>query len=157
MLGIYADLRYSFRALIQHRGIAVVAILSLALGIGANTTIFTMMRAILLRPLPVRDLKTLAAVHTVDQRNPGLLLCSYPNYKDYRDQNQVFASLAVYSAIGIAMTGQGEPQLAMGQLVSANYFLTLGVEPKIGRGFLPDEDAALGASPVAVISHGLWT
>jgi predicted permease len=157
MRGIYEDLRCSFRALIHNRGVAVTAILSLALGIGANTTIFTLMNAVLLRPLPVRDPSTLVALHTVDPRNPGLLLCSYLNYRDYRDRNQVFSSLAVYSSVGVAMTGNGEPQLLLGQLVSANYFPTLGIQPLLGRAFLPEEDGAPGAAPVVVISHGLWT
>src|ERR1044071_9497066 len=98
MSGLFQDLRYCLRALIHNRGVAAVAILSLALGIGANTTIFTLMHAVLLRPLPVQDPATLVALHTVDPRNPGLLFLSYPNYLDYRDQNQVFSSLAVYAA-----------------------------------------------------------
>jgi predicted permease len=156
MPGLYEDLRYSFRALIHNRGIAVIAILSLALGIGANTTIFTLMHAVLLRPLPVKNPSTLVALHTVDSRSPGLLLLSYPNYKDYRDQNQVFSSLAVYAAVEVAMNGLGEPQAAVVQLVSANYFPTLGVPAALGRTFLPEEDGAAGAAPVVVISHALW-
>src|ERR1022692_576073 len=85
-MGIFEDLRYSLRALAKNRGVAVVAVLSLALGICANTTIFTLVNAVLLRPLPVEDPSTLAAVSTVDSHNPGLLLCSYPNYKDYRSE-----------------------------------------------------------------------
>ena len=135
---------------------ALAAIISLALGIGANTTIFTLLNAILLRPLPVEDPARLAAVSTVDAHSPGQLLCSYPNYQDYRDRNGVFTSLLLYSPITLTLTGHGDPQLVMGQIVSGNYFETLGVRPAVGRGFLPREDAVPGAWPVAVISHNLW-
>ena len=150
------DLRYALRALAKHRAVALVAVLSLGLGIGANTTIFTLVNAVLLRPLPVEDPGRLAAVNTVDSRNPGFVLCSYPNYKDYRDRNQVFSSLLLHTSITINLTGQGDPQLLMGQLVSGNFFSALGVNPAIGRGFLPEEDATPGAYPVAVLSYGLW-
>jgi predicted permease len=155
MTGLLDDLRYGLRGLTKNRGFALAAVLSLALGIGANTTIFTLLNAIFLRPLPVRDPAHLAAVFTTDPRIPGLLLCSYPNYQDYRDHSTVFSSLLLYSALQINLTGRGDPQLLMGQLVSANYFSTLGVDPVVGRGFRAEEDLP-GASPVAVISHGLW-
>src|SRR5437868_377074 len=153
---MFEDLRYALRALAKHRALAAVAVLSLALGIGANTTIFTLVNAVLLRPLPVEDPARLVAVHTLDSRNPGFTLCSYPNYKDYRDHNQVFTSLLLHSGIFVNLSGHGDPQLLMGQLVSGNYFTTLGIKPILGRGFTPEEDLTPGASPVAVLSHGLW-
>jgi putative ABC transport system permease protein len=156
MTGLREDLRYAVRAITRNRGVAAAAVLSLALGIGANTTIFTMLNAILLRSLPVPDASRLVTLHTTDPRNPGPLLCSYPNYKDYRDRNQVFSSLLIYSAISITLTGHGDPQLLMGQIVSGNYFSTLGVGMAVGRGFLPEEDAVPGARAVAVISNALW-
>jgi macrolide transport system ATP-binding/permease protein len=156
MTGLREDLRYAIRAIARHRGLVLAAVLSLALGIGANTTIFSMLHAILLRPLPVEDPSRLVTLHTTDPRIPGLLLCSYPNYQDYRDRNSVFSSLLIYSAVTVTLTGHGDPQLLMGQLVSGNYFTTLGVRPLIGRGFLPEEDAAAGAHAVAVISYPLW-
>jgi predicted permease len=156
MMGILEDVRFGLRGLAKNRGFALVAVLSLALGIGANTTIFTLLNAVFLRPLPVRDPSTLAAVFTTDQRNPGLLPCSYPNYRDYRDHNTVFSSLLLYSAVTANLTGRGDPQLLMAQLVSGNYFESLGVSPVVGRGFRPEEDASPGASPVTVISHALW-
>jgi hypothetical protein len=116
-----------------------------------------LLNAVLLRPLPVAEPERLAALGTLDPRNPGLWPCSYPNYRDYRDQNQVFSSLLLYSAITLNLTGFGEPQLVTGQIVSGNYFSALGVDPVVGRGFLPEEDASLGAYPVAVIGYGLWT
>src|ERR1035437_8095227 len=153
--GFLHDLRYALRGLVRNRGFAGVAVLSLALGIGANATIFTLLNAIFLRPLPVRDAAHLVAVNTTDPRIPGLLACSYPNYQDYRDHNSVFSSLILYSALTVNLTGRGDPQLLMGQLVSANYFSTLGVDPVVGRGFRAEEDVP-GAPPVAVISHELW-
>jgi hypothetical protein len=132
-------------------------VLSFGLGIGANTTIFTLLNAVLLRPLPVKEPERLAAVGTLDAHNPGLWPCSYPNYQDFRDHNQVFSSLLLYSPISLNLTGFGEPQLVAGQIVSGNYFATLGVNLVIGRGFLPEEDASPGAYPVAVIGYGLWT
>ena len=101
--------------------------MSLALGIGANTTIFSLVNAILLRPLPVRDPANLVAVYTLDAHNPGFWGCSYANYRDYRDRNQVFSSLLLYTGVGLNLTGGAEPRLIMGQLASANYFSTLGV------------------------------
>src|ERR1022692_2647223 len=154
-MGFFDDLRYALRGLGKNRGFAGVAVLSLALGIGANTTIFTLLNAIFLRPLPVRDAAHLVVVNTTDPRIPGLLPCSYPNYQDYRDHNSVFSSLLLYSALTVNLTGRGAPQLLMGQLVSANYFSTLGVDPVVGRGFRAEDDLP-GAAPVAVISHRLW-
>jgi len=156
MIGIYEDLRYGLRALAKNPGFTAVCIASLALGIAPTTTIFTLVNAILLRPLPVQDPASLAAIYTVDSRNPGFWGCSYPNYKDYRDQNQVFSSLLLYTGIGFNLTGGPEPRLVMGQLASANYFSALGVSAVVGRGFLPEEDASAGASPVAVISNRFW-
>jgi len=154
--GFIEDLRYGLRTLAKSRGFALVAMLSLALGIGANTTIFTFINAIFLRPLPVADPSRLAAMFTLDPRIPGYLLCSYPNYKDYRDQNQSFSSLLLYSNVVGSLTGGDAPQRVVFQIVSGNYFQTLGVTPVIGRAFLPEEDATPGAYPVAVISHSLW-
>ncbi len=156
MTGLYEDFRYGLRALAKYRRFTAVCILSLALGIGANTTIFTLVNAILLRPLPVQDPARLAAVYTLDSHNPGFWGVSFPNYKDYRDRNQVFSSLLLYTGIGLNLTGGAEPRLVMGQLASASYFSTLGINPVVGRGFLPEEDSAAGASPVAVISYRFW-
>jgi macrolide transport system ATP-binding/permease protein len=156
MTGLSEDLRYGFRALAKHRGFTAVALLSLALGIGANTTIFTLVNAILLRPLPVQDPAKLIALYTLDSGTPGFWGSSYPNYKDYRDRNQVFSSLLVYGSVRLNLTGGAEPRPAMGQLASANYFAVLGVNPVLGRSFLPEEDTTDGASAVAVISNRFW-
>lgn len=156
MTGLYEDIRQGLRALARSRRFTAVCVLSLSLGIGANTTIFTFVNAVLLRRLPVHDPARLAAVYTLDSRNPGFWGCSYPNYKDYRDRNQVFSSLLLYTGVGLNLTGGTVPRLIMGQLASANYFSTLGVSPVLGRGFLPEEDTPAGAGPVAVISNRFW-
>src|SRR6266700_2553748 len=120
-----ADFRSGLRSLLKNKAVTGVAVLSLALGIGANTTIFTLVNAVLLQPLPVHDPGSLVAVNTVDSRSPGLLLCSFPNFQDYRDQNQVFSALLLHDSVGVNLTGRGDPQLLMGQLVSGNYFSVL--------------------------------
>src|SRR3954465_6565628 len=110
MEGIFEGIRYGLRGLTKNRGFALAAVLSLALGIGANTTIFTLLNAIFLRPLPVRDPAHLVAVYTIDPRIPGLLGSSHPNYLDYRDRNAVFSSMLEYSGLTVNLTGRGDPQ-----------------------------------------------
>ena len=153
--GILQDFRIAWRALVRERRFALIAIVSVALGIGANTTVFSLVNALLLRPLPVRESDRLVTLFTLDTNNPGFWLNSYPNYKDYRDRNTVFASLAICATASVNLSGHGEAQRVMTQLVSANYFSTLGVAPPIGREFLPEEDRSPEA--VAVISYDLWT
>jgi len=92
------DLRFALRAFAKHRTFAIAALLSVALGIGANTTIFSLINALLLQPLPVHEPARLLSLSTVDPRNPGRWLVSYPNYKDYKDRNTVFSSLLVSSS-----------------------------------------------------------
>jgi predicted permease len=156
MSGIVDDVRIGLRGLTRHRGFALAAVLSVALGAGANTTVFTLLNAVLLRPLPVEDPGRLVALFTVDAHNPGNLFCSYPNYKDYRDRNQVFSSLLLYSAVSVNLTGRGDPQSLVGEIVSGNYFPTLGVRMALGRSFTPEEDSVPDANPVAVIGYDLW-
>ncbi|HJT88534.1 MAG TPA: ABC transporter permease [Bryobacteraceae bacterium] len=156
MTGFLDDFRHGVRGLGKNRGFAAVAVLSLALGIGANTTIFTFLNAIFLRPLPVRDASRLVGVYTQDVRISGLLLCSYPNYRDYRDHNRAFSSLLLYTGVVGTLTGRGEPEPLTFQLVSANYFQALGVRTTQGREFLPEEDRVPSGSAVAVISDALW-
>jgi predicted permease len=153
---VIEDLRHSLLTLIKHRGFALAAILSLALGIGLNTTIFTFINAIFLQPLPVQGLDQLASVVTLDARLPGYLGCSYPNYEDYRDHNQSFSSLLLYASIRGSLTDLGDPQPLTFQIVSGNYFDGLGVQPAVGRGFRAEEDTAAGVQLVAVISSVLW-
>jgi predicted permease len=156
------DLRYALRMFVKSPGFTIVAVLSLALGIGANTTIFTVINAILLNPLPVKDISRLVDLSITDKQttvtaaNTTKLGMSFQNYKDFRDQNDVFSGLAVFSFAALTLSGKGDPKQVTGLLVSANYFDVLGVQPARGRFFYPDEDRKRGGNPVAVISYGFW-
>jgi len=151
------DVSFAFRMLIRRPLIATVAVLSLALGIGANTTVFSIVNALFLQSLPVPEPGRLFSIHTTDRKNPGLNPLSHLNWKDYREQNDVFAEIAGYDWAGLSVSlDGGEPALVFGQLVSGNYFDTLGIQAALGRTFRPEEDGAPGAHPVAVLSHSFW-
>jgi len=157
------DVRYSLRMLRKNPGFAAVAVLSLALGIGANTTIFTVVNAILLNPLPVKNITRLVEVDTIDSKtlvtaaNATKLGMSYPNFQDYARENQVFASVGCFvGPLPLTWSGGAEPRQIFGQMVSANYFEILGLRPASGRFFLPGEDTKAGGNNVAVISYSLW-
>jgi predicted permease len=147
------DVRYAARGLLQRPGFTAVAILSLALGIGANTTIYTCIQAVFLQPLPVADISRLVAVYTVASDIPGYLPISRLNFVDYREQAAVFSDLALVAAINLSLSG-AQPEAVDGLMVSARYFDLLGVRPVLGRGFLPEEDRI--ARPVVVLGYGLW-
>jgi putative ABC transport system permease protein len=151
---VLQDIRYGLRALARSPGFTTVAALSLALGIGANTAIFSIVNAVLLRPLPVQDPARLVSVFLNDQRNPGNLPFSDLNFRDIRDQNQVFEAMAAYTFAQVNRAAGTESEQVGTQVVTANYFSVLGVQPALGRAFLPDEDRR--AVPVAVLSHGFW-
>jgi hypothetical protein len=149
--------------LVRSPGFALVAMLSLALGIGANTAIFTVTNAVLLSSLPVQDPERLIQVQTADlvarSARPGgnLSAVSLPNYQDIRDENHVCTNLVAAVPAAATLSGRGEARPLPLQLVTANYFDTLGVKATHGRTFLPDEDKTQSANPVAVLSHTLWT
>jgi putative ABC transport system permease protein len=150
------DLRYALRMLLRAPGFSAAAMLSLALGIGANTAIFSIVNAVFLRRLPVAAPERLVRLYTSDTRNPGLNPTSLPNFRNYRDESrQVFSELAAYDWAPLNLASGGEPEMLFGQVVTANYFATLGVTPILGRGFRPAEEES--AEPVAILSHGLWT
>jgi putative ABC transport system permease protein len=152
------DLRYAYRTLRNSPGFVAVAVLSLALGIGANTAIFTLINAALLKPLPIHDPSRLVSVYTADERNPQMTFgTSRDNYIDIRDSNNVFDHTATSARIAVNLSGgTGQPERVIAELVSGNYFDTLATFPVIGRGFLPEEDQTAGASLVTVLSHDLW-
>jgi putative ABC transport system permease protein len=161
VLNLLHDVRYGWRLLRRAPGFAAAAVLSLALGIGANTTIFTFVHAVLLRPLPVEEPSQLVAVYTTDQRNTGgfnsYLQTPWLNYKDYRERNRAFTSLVAHQVATVSLSsGAGEPMQTVGEIVGGDYFSLLGVRPVLGRGFLPDEDVTPGAKLVTVLSYGLW-
>jgi predicted permease len=149
------DLRYGFRVLRASPGFAAVAVLSLALGIGANTSIFSVVNAALLRPLPVTEPDRLMFVFNGSRASP-YSVSSYPDYLDYRDKNEVFSDLLTYSSIVMNARADDQTDLLSGSIVSGNFFDALGVRAPLGRTFLPEEDRTPNTHPVAVISHGLW-
>jgi predicted permease len=138
-------------------GLSAVALLSLALGIGVNTAIFSLVNVVLLRPLSAEAPEQLVSVYTTDRNSPGTLENSHLNYVDFRESNQVFSGLMDYVTIPLTFDQAGQKERVTGQLVSGNYFDVLGVKPAMGRTFLPEEDRTPGASPVAVVSHNFWT
>jgi predicted permease len=148
------DLRYGVRTLLNSPAFTIVAALSLGLGIGANTAIFSLVNAALLRPLPVRDADRLASVFLTDQRNPGNLPLSDLNYQDLRDENQVFTEMAAFTFAQLNYSTGTESEQIAAQVVSGNYFALLGAEPALGRGFRAEEDKSM--VPVTVISYGFW-
>ena len=157
------DLRGGLRMLKKSPGFTFVAVLSLALGIGANTAIFTIINAVFLHPLPVEEPARLAEMFTRDtltvNTNANLQLTgtSLPNYEDYRDQNNVFSGLAMVTfPIPLNWGGQAEPQQLNASLVSGNFFDVLGVKPYRGRTFIADGDKKLGGNPEVVLSYSLW-
>jgi len=147
------DLRHALRALTKNPGFMAAAVLVLGLGIGANTAIFSLVNAVLLRPLPAVRPDELARLHGTGP-DGGQLTVSYPDYADLRDQNEVFSGLAATGLIPVSI-GDGEgAQQALGEIVSGNYFSVLGLQPASGRFFLVDEDRP-GGDRIVVISHGL--
>ena len=155
MENLIQDLRYGLRVLRASPGFAAVAVLSLALGIGANTSIFSVVSAALLRPLPVTEPDRLVFVFNGSRTNPWSV-SSYPDYVDYRDKNEVFSDLLTYSGIAMSARSDDQTDLISGSIVSGNFFDVLGVKAAQGRTFTPEEDKTPNTHPVAVISHGLW-
>jgi len=157
----WQDLRYAVRTLLKAPAFTIAAIVSLALGIGANTTIFTLLNTLFLNPLPVERPAELVAVFTTANRNAtqfgNLLPLSYPNLKDFRERNGVLTDLAGYSPpLPLSLSTADEPQRVFAQLVTGNYFDVLGVRPAAGRFFTPNDDRTPGGHPLAVIGYGLW-
>src|ERR1700693_1099337 len=146
MTTLMQDLRYAVRMLIKNPGFSVVAVLTLALGIGANTAIFTIVNAVLLNPLPGTDAAHLIQLDTVDKKtmialgNATRLGVSFPNYQDYERQADVFSGMAAFQGTALTMSGGEKPKQFQGALVTANYFDVLGVSAVMGRTFRPDED-----------------
>jgi predicted permease len=164
MRNLWQDIRYAVRMLTKNPGFSAIAILSLALGIGANTTIFTVVNAILLNPLPVKDISRVVEVDTVDTKthvttaNTVRLGMSFRNFQDYARQTQLFSAMTcVVGPLPLTWSGGAEPRQLQAQMVSASYFDLLGVRSAAGRFFLPDEDTKPGGNNVAVLSYSLWT
>jgi predicted permease len=149
------DLRYAARQLAKSPGFAAIAIFTLALGIGANTAIFSVVNAVLLNPLPYPQPDRIMVLFQ-DKPNFRTGSISYLNFEDWRRENQSFSSMAAYREMGgVTLSGYGDPEVAIGQMVSAGFFEILGVKPVLGRTFTSDEDR-LGANPTVMIGEGLW-
>jgi predicted permease len=156
MMGtLWQDLQYGIRMLLKHRGFTLVAVLVLALGIGANAAIFSLVNAAILRPLPgVEGPDRLVLLERL-QKDRLFFNFGYPDYLDYRDRARTLAGLAAHVGTPLSFSG-GTTERIRGDLVTGNYFTTLGVRPALGRLLLPEDDGPPGAHPVAVLSYGFW-
>jgi putative ABC transport system permease protein len=148
------DLRYGGRTLLKSPGFAAAALITLALGIGANTAIFSVVYGILLRPLPFRDASRLVLLNETTPR-VGNVSVSYPNFQDWRAQSRTFSAMAAVSAVHFNMTGGSQPENIGGLAVSPNFLSLAGIHPVLGRGFTAGEEQA-GAAPVVLLSYALW-
>lgn len=151
------DLRYAVRMLFKNPGFTLVAVLSLAIGIGVNSAMFSLADALLLRPLSV---SRPGEVVSVEGKTPGDPVgdLSYRDYVDFRDRSRSFAGLVAFttSTFGFSAKPDALPQMKMGMLVSGNLFRVMGVEPELGRGFRPEEDRTQGRDAVVVLGHDFW-
>ena len=150
------DLRYGVRQLLRSPGFAVAAVLTLALGVGANTIMFSMVNGLLLRPLPVASPDRVVALYATDLRKGNAGNLSYPEYVDYRDRSGVFAGLVAQQGVPVSLSTAEGAEMVWSEIVTENYFSTLGLRPAVGRTFLPADAAGPGADPLAVLSHRLW-
>jgi putative ABC transport system permease protein len=155
------DLRYGLRSLIRQPGFTAIVVITLAIGIGANTAIYTVVDATILRSLPFREPDRLMRVSLVAPAvgpflQPNDMIWSYPKYETFRQNQQVFEGSALYRSVTLNLTGNGEPERLLSEEVSAAYFPVLGIHAAVGRTFSPEEDVTPGQDLVAMISHGLW-
>jgi predicted permease len=153
---LLSDLRFGARLLARHKAFTAVAALSLAAGIGLNTTMFSVVNAVMLRGTLVADPGRLVEIYSSASPEYPHLTSSYLDYLDIREGVDALSDVAAHAMVRGIMAGAGRPELVMGEVVTANYFDLLGVPPALGRGFLPEEDEGEGAHPVMVLSHGLW-
>ena len=151
---LWQDVRYGLRMLAKYPGFTCVVVLTLALGIGANAALFSVVNGVLLNPLPYPQPEQLVTLH---QSKPNFETGAipYPNFLDWQKENRTFSAMAVSRPFGANLLGAGEAEQVNGRRVSANIFSVLGVDPELGRNFMPGEDER-GAAPVALISAGLW-
>jgi putative ABC transport system permease protein len=154
MQNLWQDLRYGARMLRKNPGFTLIAVFTLALGIGANTAIFSVVNSVLLKPLPYEEPDRLMLL-TEYGANFGEMSISYPNFTDWRARNRVFEKIGVYNRNNYNLTGSGEPERFLVAQMSADVFEALRVKAALGRVYTNDEDKP-GANPVVVLSHGLW-
>jgi len=154
MMSFWQDVRYGLRVLLKNPGFTAIAVLTLALGIGANTALFSVVNGVLLSPLPFPDPDRLVAVYSKTQQFHESSI-SYLNFLDWERNNHCFSKLGAFRTQEYNMTGEGEPERLHGHMISADFFPALGLKLLLGRNILPEEDKP-GAAPVAVIGDGLW-
>jgi hypothetical protein len=156
MDAIWRNVRHGFRVLVRRRGVTFVMLLSLAFGIGATTAIFSIVHGILLNPLPYPESSELVRIH---ESNPSQGMdrfsASPPNFLDWKNQNQVFESMAAFARTSVNLTGTGEAERLLAIEASSELIPLLGVPPVLGRAFTPEETKPGGGS-VAILSYGLW-
>ena len=156
MSTLLQDIRYGIRMLLKQPGFTIVAVITLALGIGANTAIFSVVNAVLLRPLPFPQSDHLVMVTLANSLQGGdRVPMSVADFLDWRAQNQVFEDLAAFTDNWFSLTGDGEPQRLRGAWVTAGFFSTLGAQPLVGRSFVAGEDGP-GGAPLVILSQRLW-
>lgn len=155
MYTLLQDLRYAVRTLLKKPGFALIVIVTLAVGIGANTAVFSLVNAMLFRPRPVAQPERLVELYVGDASAP-YQAGAYQDFLIFREQSEIFSGLAAYSINQFKLGGAEDVEQIWGEAVSGNYFELLGVNASRGRTFLPEEDQTPGTHPVAVISHGLW-
>jgi putative ABC transport system permease protein len=156
MQALLEDIRFGFRSLRKSPGFTAVAVVTLALGIGANTAIFSVIHAVLLRPLPFHNPRRLVALNTTEPGRSDDPNVSYPLFLDWRSQNHVFEGLAVFRVDDFTLTGRAEPLHVTGAVVSANTLSLLGVAPLLGRDFNPEEDQPVRTGLPVILSHSFW-
>jgi macrolide transport system ATP-binding/permease protein len=158
---LWQDVRYGCRMLGKSPGFTTVAVVSLAIGVGANCAIFSFADALLLRPLPVArpgEVITVGSMNTLESLRATVLVSSYRDYVDVRDRASSYEGLAAfsYNTAGFARDSKMTPKLKMGMVVSDNLFSLMGVEPTIGRGFRSEEDQVPGRDAVVVLGRTMW-
>ncbi len=157
---MWQDSHYGVRMLLKQPGFTLIAVLTLALGIGANTAIYSLVDRLIVRSLPVKDPAALVVFQgklvNTESRVSTISDFSWVDYSDYRSRNQVFTELTAFAHLPVNLGSGDQMERVRAELVADNYFETLGVRPSLGRDFLPDENRTPGAHPVAMISHGLW-
>jgi putative ABC transport system permease protein len=158
MDSLWKDFRFATRVLLKSHGFTAVALVALVLGIGANTAIFSVVNAVLLRPLPFRDPSRLVMVWEYSPRTKASNVANPQNFADWQKRNHSFEKMAAYVPFefGMSITGEGNPEEVPGTYVTRDFLYILGVQPALGRDFLPSEDRA-GAPDAAIISAGLWS
>src|SRR5271170_5714948 len=163
MQNLWRDITFGLRMLGKSPGFTAIAVITLALGIGANTAIFSLMNQILLRQLPVKNPNELVILRApgpqtghVSTDGDSTESFSYPMYKGLRDTNSVFSGMLARYGFSASVASRGQTDRASGEVVTGNYFEVLGVQPAVGRVFTQDDDRVPGGQPVVMLSHSYW-